>query len=210
MKLSNILSNPPMYNLSQLLSRGNSYAKDYLGKYVQPQDGDRILDIGCGTGLMLKYLLKYFGDIKIDYVGFDMSEEYISFAKKKFKRKGQFYCNELTENSVFSLGEFDKVIAAGVIHHLDDAQATNLFKIGLNALKQGGQLATLDGCYLADRSTQSGIVRMLLDNDRGKHIRKKYEYEALVPSGFKKIISEVRHDLFMIPYTNLVMVCKKQ
>ena len=209
MPLSDVLSSPQLYDLSQLLSRGRCYAQDFLGKYVEPQPGDRILDIGCGTGLKLKYLLKYFSDIKVEYIGFDMSESYISAAKKSFGAKGTFLCEELTAESVVNFGLFDKVIAAGVVHHLDDLQSENLFRIAHKALKPHGRLVTLDGCYFPENMKQSRLVTIQFENDRGKYIRYQDEYEKLAKKNFTKIITEIREDLFMIPYTNLIMVCEK-
>ena len=52
------------------------FAKDYIGDVK----GKKILDIGCGTAQIVRYL----GDAD-EYVGFDMSPRYVEYARKKYR-----------------------------------------------------------------------------------------------------------------------------
>ena len=63
---------------------------------------------------------------------------------------------------------------------------------------------TADGCYATD---QSAIVRYLLRNDRGRHVRTAPAYEALAQAVFALVRSDLRHDLFRLPYTLILMEC---
>jgi hypothetical protein len=50
-------------------------------------------------------------------------------------------------------------------------------------------------------------VRRLLDNDRGEFVRTEPEYRAIAESVFPKVRTSIRHDMFRIPYTVIVMEC---
>ena len=101
-------------------------------------------------------------------------------------------------------GTFDLVMAIGVIHHLNDAQAAKLFELARRVLRPGGRLVTFDGCYVP---RQSRIARWMLAHDRGRFVRTQEEYLRLASAHFSKVESQIRHDLLRIPYTHLILRC---
>jgi hypothetical protein len=54
---------------------------------------------------------------------------------------------------------------------------------------------------------QSALVRRLLDNDRGEFVRTETAYRAIAEGIFPKVATTIRHDIFRIPYTIIVMEC---
>lgn len=198
MEIKNILAAPWVYDLAQHLIRGTTFAPEFVSRHIKAKPGDRVLDIGCGTGAMLNHLPR------VEYVGFDMSEAYIKACRKRFGDRGIFYQCEVTPDTVADYGKFDIVLAVGVVHHLDDAQAKNMFTIASRALSSGGRLITLDGCYTMP---QSALERRLLDNDRGEFVRTETAYRAIAEGIFPKVTTTIRHDMFRIPYTIIVMEC---
>jgi cyclopropane fatty-acyl-phospholipid synthase-like methyltransferase len=100
---------------------------------------------------------------------------------------------------------FDIVLAIGLLHHLDDQQAINLFILAQSALKQGGRLITIDPCYAPD---QTAIARFLVRRDRGQNVRTAQQYKHLVETIFSQCKFEVKHRQW-IPYTHCIMECKK-
>lgn len=194
-----ILSLPAVYSLFANLVGGNS-RKRFVDEFLQPREGDRILDIGCGPGDLLEHLPK-----SVDYLGFDGSEQYIASAKKRFGTRGQFFCQLVKNDTLEKIGEFDIVIASGVLHHLDDAESGHLFDIAKQALKPDGKLVTLDNVYTAD---QSAVARYLISRDRGQHVREEAAYAALARSRFSDVQVAIRHDMMRIPYTHIFMTCR--
>jgi hypothetical protein len=87
------------------------------------------------------------------------------------------------------------VLALGIVHHLDDEEALQLFRISRDALKSGGKLVTLDGVWTND---QSRISRYVQARDRGRFIREEGVYVNLAKLQFAKVESHVRHDLLRI------------
>ena len=178
---------------------GESSWKTYLAEYVKPAPGDKILDIGCGPADVLNYLPG------VNYTGLDISPEYINSAKKRFGARGRFCCGDMGLAAIEGeQGTFDLVLATGVIHHLDDAQAAKLFDLARLALRPTGRLVTFDGCQVPQ---QSRIARWLLAKDRGKFVRPREEYMRLALARFSKVEPHLRHDLLRVPYTHLIMRC---
>lgn len=89
---------------------------EYIAKELKTRNKPRILDLGCGTGT----LLKFFEDSlpQSELIGVDFSEELLKIAKNKLKRT-------TLVNSDFSTygdkGKFDAIIATfSLIHSNDD------------------------------------------------------------------------------------------
>ena len=138
---SRVLGVPSLYRLlGTMFGRTRQwqiFARDYLGA----QSGDRILDVGCGPADVLTEL-----PTDIDYTGFDQSEDYIDSARRRYGVRGQFFSGkvDLAHIDRLGAGSFDIVIAHGLLHHLDDRQATELFALARAALRPGGRLIIID------------------------------------------------------------------
>lgn len=102
----------------------------------------RVLDLGAGTGLLSYYWYKECPSA--EYVLVDIADEMLEISKKRFagidrvQHKVLDYSKELPE------GNFDAIISALSIHHLEDAQKEELFKRIYNKLPTGGVLANYD------------------------------------------------------------------
>jgi cyclopropane fatty-acyl-phospholipid synthase-like methyltransferase len=198
--IRSLLSIPDIYSLFGLLIGGSSCRTTFVREYVRPNRGDRILDIGCGPGDILPYL----PDVK--YTGFDASQEYIRAAKERFGEQATFICEQVSTTTVKERSSFDIVLAVGIIHHLDDAEALQLFHLAKVVLKPGGRLITFDGVFVPD---QSPCARYIISKDRGQNVRTKEGYLAIASQIFSNISVSIRHDLLRIPYTHIVIECSR-
>jgi len=201
-RLSSVLKIPAAYRLFRWLVGGKSAWNNYLADYVKPATGEKILDLGCGPADVLNYLPA------VNYTGLDISPEYINSAKKRFGARGRFLCGDAGLATIEAeRGHFDLVLATGVVHHLDDAQAAGAFALARRVLRPAGRLITYDGCYVPQ---QSRFARWLLARDRGKFVRTREDYLRLASAHFGRVETYLRHDLLRIPYTHLIMRCCDQ
>jgi len=183
------------------LRGGQKSIQETIDTYVKPKPGQKILDIGCGIGDLLRFLPQ------VDYCGFDMDAAYIDHAKKKFGNRGEFFCKKASGDVVSGTELFDTVVIMGVIHHLNDHEAETIFNLVYQVLKPRGRLVMLyDGCYLPDLTL---IERLFLALDRGKYIRTEKNYCNLIPPSFSKVTTHIRRDLFWIPYSTIIIECIK-
>lgn len=196
--LRDILAKARVYSLFATIVGAKRGRQMHVERFIRPQVGDRVLDIGCGPADILEALPA------VEYQGFDLSANYIEAARKKFGHRGRFNVEAVNANLVKKYIAFDLVLATGVLHHLTDAEAIDLFQIAKTALKPGGRLVTLDGCFVP---RQSPIALYLLKMDRGKHIREHSAYIALARQVFSEVTPTVVNNLLRVPYTHLVLEC---
>jgi SAM-dependent methyltransferase len=196
--LRSILSFPQAYRLFWNVIGGRRYIRICVEEYIKPKPGCRLLDIGCGPG----NIVPYFRDV--EYVGFDMSAEYIESARKHYPQ-ATFVCELISQYTLPNLKYFDVVLALGILHHLDDGEAHQLFEIAYQALKPGGKLVSLDGVFTND---QSPVTRYLLNHDRGRFVRNLDGYVQIASRVFPHVKPTLRYDLLRIPYTHIIMECR--
>jgi len=131
---------PPLYPWPNLLrSSGLSrvckpreamwkYALEGLGM-VQ---GDRVLDVGCGTGVWLDRLKKHFG---IRGIGVDISKSSLKTAVSKSSPELGFLCGD-GPHLPFTEGYFDVVVSLDVLEHVEDQKGC--LREMTRVLKPGG------------------------------------------------------------------------
>ncbi|MFA5339917.1 MAG: class I SAM-dependent methyltransferase [Candidatus Omnitrophota bacterium] len=112
---------------------------DLMVKNSSVRGGDRILDIGCGTGLLsLKFLQK--ADCGV--TGIDLSKEMMAIFEDKINKLGlggRVRLKEMDAESLgFDEGTFDLAVSSVVLHHVKDKLPAlkKIFKV----LKPGGRL----------------------------------------------------------------------
>lgn len=191
-----LLSRPTLYNRLQRLFSSRHGPRRLIDQFIRPSAGDRILDIGCGTARIREWL-----PADVDYWGYDISERYIAFAQQQFGERVTVHCALLDEDEVARIGSFDVVLMIGVLHHMDDAVAARAIRLARLALRPGGRLITLDGCYVAG---QNPLARLLLWLDRGRNVREQGGYDALIKTAFPSMRGEIIHRPWP-PYTVYVM-----
>ena len=85
-----------------------------------------VLDLGAGTGLLSYY---WYGECDTTkYVLVDIAENMLEVSKKRFSGIANISHQSLDYTKQLPEGEFDIVISALSIHHLDDVRKKDLFK----------------------------------------------------------------------------------
>lgn len=102
----------------------------------------RIVDLGAGTGLLTYYWRKKFESA--EYTLVDIADEMLDVARKRFANVNNVKFKAADYSKDFPFGEFDCVVSALSIHHLEHGQKKRLFSAIYKALPMGGIFANYD------------------------------------------------------------------
>jgi SAM-dependent methyltransferase len=131
------------------------------------QSGKSYLDIGCGTGFLRDHLRG------ADYLGIDLNPTYIAAARRK--RGECFQVGNALE--IGSLPRrFDRIVAIGLLHHLDDGQVRAVLAAARSRLQDGGEIFIIDALWPPKKNP---VGRALRQSDNGAHVRTLAEWEKL-------------------------------
>jgi SAM-dependent methyltransferase len=194
--LRGLLARPAFYDMFQRAIGAPGVRRRFVDEFVQPKPHSRVLDIGCGTGELLEALTD------VEYVGFDPNASYIGSARARYGDRGRFEVGNIESVDAATLGGFDRVVAFGVLHHVDDAAARRLIDVAAAVLETGGKLVTFDPCFSPRQSRWS---RALVARDRGGNVRTPEQYRDLAARTFSDVRIHEHHDLLRIPYSHTVV-----
>jgi SAM-dependent methyltransferase len=194
-----VLGHPAIYNTLQFLVGANRLHREIVQTYLRPRPGARILDIGCGPGPVLDYMPE------VDYVGIDLSLDYINAARRRHGGRGRFLACSAEDLGRHMDGGFDLVLASGLLHHLDDDQSVGLFATARSLLAPDGRLVTVDS---SREPGQSALARFIVDRDRGCNVRDSKGYAALAQASFSRVTTSLRDDVLRIPVTLCFLECQ--
>lgn len=169
-----ILAIPFVYNLRFLVAGNQQLTKDFIKKNYKKYKCKSVLDLGCGTGDFAPIFSKK------DYLGIDLSQKYINFAKQKYQY--EFICQDLDKFN--SKTKFDATIFISTLHHLSDSQIKGIFKKAVKITKKI--------IIIVDLNPETDPIRKaLIDMDRGENIRTTKEKIRLLKQ-FGSIL-EIEH-----------------
>lgn len=98
-------------------SSGEAARYALIAGYIHRQPGSvRVLDVGCGTGLLWRYL----DHSRVRYVGTDLSAAAIAQARDRFPDT-EFNCSDLSRYEPPAGEQFDAVVFNEVLPHVNDA-----------------------------------------------------------------------------------------
>jgi 2-polyprenyl-3-methyl-5-hydroxy-6-metoxy-1,4-benzoquinol methylase len=195
--LHRLLRSPALYIHWQRTILGADRLRQIcLDDFLKLREGERVLDIGCGPGYILDYMPR------VDYVGFDTEPRYIEYAKTHYSDRGWFFCEHFAQEHVTKFKPFDAIMLLGIIHHVDDVVAEDLFGLLAKCLAPNGRVVTLDPCFIP---TQSRVSRWVAEADRGGFVRNEQGYRRLGERQFADLETRVVSNICRIPSTELIM-----
>ncbi len=102
----------------------------------------RVLDLGAGTGLLTYY---WYREIpSAEYVLIDIADEMLDVSRQRFQGIDSVKHDVMDYTAGLPEEEFDAIISALSIHHLEDAQKEKLFVDIYEKLPQGGIFVNYD------------------------------------------------------------------
>jgi SAM-dependent methyltransferase len=193
-----ILEYPPVYNLFQRAVGADKPRRRFIEEHVAPLGNARVFEVGCGPGTNCAWMPE-----SIEYVGCDLSEAYIAYAKQRYGDRAEFFSAPVGQLATLCLKPFKAVIALAVLHHLSDVEVLTLCDEVVPLLQAGGTFMTGDPCFV---SGQSRVERFVTSCDRGNYVRYPEQYQALLAKKFPVVDLEVKRSHGMlIPNTSVLL-----
>ena len=131
-------------------------------------EGDRVLEIGCGTGSTALRLAPHVAQ----YVASDLSGEMLAIARGKAEAAGQgnlSFEQAAADRGQLPEGPFDAVLAFSILHLLDDLDR-GLSEVR-TALKPGGLLISKTVCLGGVLSLLRPLVAVMARFGKAPHLR---------------------------------------
>lgn len=122
-------------------SRNQVFADAILSSLDAKKEKMKLLDFGCGTGLLSQYLV----DVTSEVIGIDTTEEMLEEFDKKFHApvKAKSICINLEESKLpAELGNFDLIVSAMAFHHLN--QPGEVLKTLKDLVSDQGKIFVID------------------------------------------------------------------
>jgi ubiquinone/menaquinone biosynthesis C-methylase UbiE len=145
------------------LEENRQRVRALLHELAQTTSGERLLDLGCGTGLVLDLAHDLFRDLD----GIDITQEMLEMVKQRKNVTTQLAGGE---ELPFADASFDAVTAYSVLHHIEDL--SKVFREIRRTLKPGG-------FFYADESPSQyyldAICGLDPDTSMAELVRQQYE-----------------------------------
>jgi ubiquinone/menaquinone biosynthesis C-methylase UbiE len=160
-------------------------------------DSAFMLDVGCGTGSLLKLAASKNKSIRL--AGLDMSYSLIKSIRSKFMNEITFKVGD-ANCMPFGDEQFDVVTATHVLHHI--AKPVNVLKEMKRVTKDGGVVFVTSFDPKLDRSLNLIHYRALDALNFPKFMKDKSEYTKFVPSEAEKAMRNVFKRIKKYSYRN--------
>ena len=156
---------------------------------LHPRSGERVLDVGCGTGWFTRRMAA-FRDLGV--TGIDRNAEWLEFARSRDRNSAYLQADALT--LPFADNSFDRVFSVAALCFTADWRraaeeivrvARQSFVIGLlnrhsmlrvEKGRPGGSRGYRGACWLSPRTFRAGVETLSVDNVRMR-------YAVYLPSG---------------------------
>ncbi|HTT08569.1 MAG TPA: cyclopropane-fatty-acyl-phospholipid synthase family protein [Gammaproteobacteria bacterium] len=111
---------------------------EHICRKLRLKPGDRLLDIGCGWGGLIRWAAKHHG---VQATGITLSENQFSYARERIEREGlSGHCTVLKQDYRDIEGEarFDKIVSVGMFEHVGLKNLPLYFATAHRLLADGG------------------------------------------------------------------------
>lgn len=194
-----LLKFPEVYNLYQSLIGADSYLKKFAHAFLKDDNKQliKILDVGCGTSNIVKFLGK-----NVDYVGFDCSKKYIEYSKRKYPN--HLFLNKSVLEKIDTIQNFDVIISLGVMAALNDETLKDMLAILRSYANKNTKILLADMNY---SQSASKLEKFLCKNERNSYIRGEKDYLNILSQFFN--IENIHHwdKVYRIPYHKIIFEC---
>lgn len=113
------------------------YKARYLRRLLSPTFAGKVLDFGCGVGLLSGFLKKHLPAIQLD--GYDVSQDSIRQVDRALTAQGTF-----TADLSQLARDYQLIVIANVMHHIPKEQRNEVIRDLSGRLARGGSLAIFE------------------------------------------------------------------
>jgi len=172
----------------KLSGENAEYFANYKAECIRSVLGEdfsgRILDYGCGVGLISEYLARHFDTDKAEISGYDISTE--SIKKARTRTKNIRFTSDLKE---IDKEPFDAIVVANVLHHIKKEERTAFLKEVKSLLKKNGHI------FIFEHNPYNPVTRLIV-----KFSILDRNTSLLRPGEIRRLLREAGVDVFQRRY----------
>lgn len=145
--------------------------------------GQRILDVGCGTGSLAVQIARAIPGARV--TGLDPDPKALARARRKAAEAGVEVTFEegFGDALPFADGAFDRVVSSFMFHHLDDPVKRGMLREVRRVLAPGGELHLVD--FGGRPEGRDGLLARLLH--RHDHLRGNLDAARFEEAGLREV-----------------------
>ncbi|HVR30445.1 MAG TPA: class I SAM-dependent methyltransferase [Thermoanaerobaculia bacterium] len=107
-----------------------------LDWFFTPAPGERVLDVGCGSGVFAAAMASRGAEVE----AIDANDDAIAYARRTFERPGLRFACGLLEDLDFPPASFDRAVCLEVIEHIEVERTRRLLGHLRRIVRRGGAL----------------------------------------------------------------------